>query len=130
MKSSLIKVLSYENKNLQGFLINPYYEQKIYFANTAQLLFLMEDMMSCLCYPQENMESRSFNKKGSKDRRAALAGATPQEGNGIANFKINVLFRQNASWQGSIVWLNKAMESKFRSVLELLVLIDSILIAS
>jgi len=38
---------------------------------------------------------------------------------------VKVLFRQNASWQGSIAWLEGKREESFRSVLELLLLIDS-----
>ena len=36
-----------------------------------------------------------------------------------------MIFRQNASWQGSVTWLDKGREESFRSVLELLLLMDS-----
>jgi hypothetical protein len=43
----------------------------------------------------------------------------------VATFATKVLFRQNASWQGSVSWVEGQREEAFRSVLELLFLIDS-----
>jgi hypothetical protein len=40
---------------------------------------------------------------------------------------VRVLFRQNASWQGSLTWLEEGKEESFRSVLELLLLMHSAL---
>ena len=45
----------------------------------------------------------------------------------LATFKVKVLFRQNASWQGKIEWIEENMETSFRSVLEFVKLIDSAL---
>ena len=42
-----------------------------------------------------------------------------------ATFVVKVLFRQNASWQGTVTWVEGQMEQSFRSVLELLFLMDS-----
>ena len=44
-----------------------------------------------------------------------------------ATFLIKILFRQNASWQGSVAWLEGKREQSFRSALELLFLMDSVL---
>ena len=44
-----------------------------------------------------------------------------------ATFFLKVLFRQNAGWQGSVTWLEGGQEQSFRSVLELLGLLDSAL---
>jgi len=38
-----------------------------------------------------------------------------------------VIFRQNASWQGSLAWIEKNIEEPFRSALEMFMLIDSAL---
>ena len=45
----------------------------------------------------------------------------------IATFAIKILFRQNTSWQGSILWLEWGEEQSFRSVLELIYLMDNAL---
>ena len=44
-----------------------------------------------------------------------------------ATFEMRVLFRQHASWQGELLWLEKNSRQSFRSVLELITLIDSAL---
>jgi len=42
-------------------------------------------------------------------------------------FIVHVQYRQNATWQGQVVWAEKNKVQKFRSVLELLKLIDNAL---
>ena len=44
-----------------------------------------------------------------------------------ATFEMRVLFRQHASWQGELLWLEKNTRQSFRSVLELITLLDSAL---
>ena len=38
----------------------------------------------------------------------------------LATFRIRIMFRQNESWQGSVMWLETRHEEQFRSALELL----------
>lgn len=40
---------------------------------------------------------------------------------------MRILFRQNASWQGSVLWREGGQEERFRSALELVLLMDSAL---
>ncbi|MCL2200862.1 MAG: hypothetical protein FWB75_02765 [Oscillospiraceae bacterium] len=42
-------------------------------------------------------------------------------------FEISVKFQQNSSWQGQILWAEKNMKQNFRSVLEMLRLMDEAL---
>lgn len=44
-----------------------------------------------------------------------------------ATFHLRVLYRRNSSWQGKMTWLEKDLCHSFRSVLELMILIDSAL---
>ena len=46
---------------------------------------------------------------------------------GVPTFELEILFRQNYSWQGRLRWPAGAQEAAFRSVLELLVLMETIL---
>ena len=43
---------------------------------------------------------------------------------GGASFLIRIQFRQNASWQGTIQWLEEKKTMRFRSVLEMLSLMQ------
>lgn len=40
-------------------------------------------------------------------------------------FIVNVKYRQNATWQGTVTWVEEKQKASFRSVLELLKLMDS-----
>lgn len=44
-------------------------------------------------------------------------------------FIVNVQFRQNASWQGTVKWAEQNQEVRFRSTLELLKIMDGALTA-
>ena len=55
---------------------------------------------------------------------------TENENGKVGTFRIRIMFRQNSSWQGNITWLDGKMEESFRSVLELLILMDSALSSS
>ena len=46
---------------------------------------------------------------------------------GRESFLIQVLDRQNATWQGTVTWTEGKREQPFRSALELLKLMDSVL---
>ncbi|MCR4904004.1 MAG: hypothetical protein K6A23_14185 [Butyrivibrio sp.] len=43
----------------------------------------------------------------------------------LSTFIIHVKFRQNATWQGDIVWREQNKKMHFRSALELMRMIDS-----
>ena len=42
-------------------------------------------------------------------------------------FVVDIIDQQNASWQGTVKWVNTGKKENFRSALELLRLIDSAL---
>ena len=42
-------------------------------------------------------------------------------------FEVSVKFQQNSTWQGQILWAEKNMKQSFRSVLEMLRLMDEAL---
>ncbi|MBQ4577883.1 MAG: hypothetical protein IJA84_02365 [Clostridia bacterium] len=43
------------------------------------------------------------------------------------SFIVNILQQQNASWQGTVTWVDENKTQSFRSALELIRLIDSTL---
>ncbi len=45
----------------------------------------------------------------------------------LATFYVKVMFRKNATWQGTVLWLDHDEQLNFRSVLELLFLMDGAL---
>jgi len=74
-------------------------------------------------YPQRSVEYRTWEvKKHMKDFDPEETSAEPATVS--PTFVIRVLFRQNATWQGSIQWLEGKQTRQFRSEYEMLKLMD------
>lgn len=124
IKTSIVKITSYANRQLRGTLTNPYFEHEMCFDNAIQFLVLVEELLNSLGYPQQAMERRTFRSvKPVYKLETACDACAPA----LATFRLNVLFRQSASWQGQLVWVEEKCEAQFRSVLELLMLMDNVL---
>ena len=116
-----VRVVSYEDRWPVGTLSAPQLPEPLRFSSMAQLLFFMDELMDRENSPQRETEAREFCPV---EAQPALRSQTRREKN-LAVFEIRVLFRQNASWQGSVSWLEGEREESFRSVLELILLMDS-----
>lgn len=128
MKANCIKVIGYQGKNLKGILYNPFYQTPMYFENLSQCLFMMEQVMDSLDFPQRGTESRTFCHQEEAARSWQRAASHEEEKMPtLAMFQIKILFRQNSSWQGNLIWQERELEAPFRSVLELIGLLDSAL---
>jgi hypothetical protein len=110
-----------------GTLHNPFFEREQVFSNLTQLLIIIENLQDAISYPQKSMEWRTFYKDNAKQIANQAEDAQFQDQKPLATFKINIIFRQNASWQGNVYWLESSLETEFRSALELIFLIDNVL---
>lgn len=119
----IVKVTSYTDKNLKGILQNETLESDVRFESLTQLLFLMDALFDNIKTPQKAMRPRTFLRENGE---LCFPEAGIEE-KAMAVFRIDVLFRQNASWQGNLTWLDRKEEAQFRSVLELIMLMDSAL---
>ena len=122
-RTTTICVDSYEKSVPAGRFYNQYCPDGVSFYGAIDLIKKMETMLDQMNFPQSFSAVRSFTKKTNADLRGSDK-VSSYKGN-LATFSIRVLFRQNTSWQGSISWLEGKREETFRSVLELLLLIDS-----
>jgi len=91
------------------------------FESLAQLLFSMDALFDDIGCPQRAMAPRGLVKECLEAKEAG------SEEKALATFRVDVLFRQNASWQGNLIWLDQKEETQFRSVLELIMIIDGAL---
>lgn len=121
----MISVLSYQNKAISGVISCPALRRRRNFDNLMQLLLMIESMLDELNTPQRAMDLRTFSSW--RELYPAQEEAADNGAGALANMKVTVLFRQNASWQGSVVWIERQMEAHFRSALELIMLFDSAL---
>lgn len=124
-RTTVICVDGYENKALSGRFYNPYCEAGESFESLTQMLLKIDDMLNEMRLPQSFTAVRTF-APGGGDLSKNTPAVAAHEGK-LATFSVRILFRQNASWQGSVTWLEGGQEQSFRSVLELIFLMDSAL---
>ena len=124
-RTTVVCIDGYENRVPVGRFYNQYCPEGVRFQGVIELLRKMEDMLDQMRFPQPFSCVRSFGA-ADKPVHETPDGSYSHEGE-LATFAIKVLFRQNASWQGTVSWLEGRMEESFRSVLELILLMDSAL---
>lgn len=123
-RRTLVCVDSYEEGVLKGRIYNAYAEPER-FESLSQFLIKMEALLDELQQPQSATQPRTFTPfverlDSEPPSRHIRRGAK-------ATFEVQVIFRQNTSWQGVLIWLEQNAEQSFRSVLELILLMDSAL---
>ena len=125
-RTTTVCVDAYDGQVLKGRLHNPYWGVTE-FNSLMEFLLKMEEMLNSMNFPQSFTAVRSFSRTAENPAQAPPKGEAK---NGkCATFAVRVLFRQNASWQGTVSWLEGGMEEGFRSALELALLMNSALIA-
>jgi hypothetical protein len=128
LKSILICVDAYDNLLMKGIIYHGSFSEGKSFDNLMQLLFMIEKVLEETGFPKATTEKRRFNTFASQNSEEAAADAgfdfSAKTGK-LASFRIKIMFRHNASWQGSIAWLENGTEEPFRSALEMLMLVDS-----
>ena len=122
-RTTMICVDSYDKSVPVGRFYNQYCPEGVLFHGAINLIKKMETMLDQMSLPQSFSAVRSFAERPAVNI-GGPSGETAYKGK-VATFAIKVLFRQNTSWQGSVSWIEGQREETFRSVLELLLLIDS-----
>ena len=122
-RTTMICIDSYDKSIPVGRFYNQYCPDGISFHGVMEFLKKMEAVLDENNAPQSFSAKRSF--VGAPAASVSVPSSDVIDKGKEATFAIKVLFRQNTSWQGSISWVDGQREETFRSVLELLLLIDS-----
>lgn len=121
-----LRVTSYRDRCLKGILNGALFNGNRMFGSAIELLCQLEAAMDQVKLPQRNEGIRVF--RATEQLAREETGLMAEEKTpAIASFQISIMFRQNATWQGYLFWVDQGMEAHFRSVLELLKLIDNAL---
>ena len=121
-----------ENHEKQGRFYHRYSVEPMLFTDLNSLLIEADRLMDRIDYPQASMRSRTFfDGKGDRIEKGAervrSSDEILSETGKKATFIVNVQYRQNATWQGKVLWAETEKSCNFRSALELLKLIDGAL---
>lgn len=123
-RTTVVCVDRYRRGAISGRLYHPRLPDGAEFFSLLEFFREMEDLLDGMDFPQSFTAVRSFS--ASPLRPEGPPAPAAQEGR-CGTFLLRILFRQNASWQGSVTWLEGRQEESFRSALELVLLMDSAL---
>lgn len=123
LRTMIIHVDSYQDAVPKGWISHLHGEARR-FQSLTELLLQLAEMFDEAKFPQAFERIRQFSEQ--KAENSKEIGSNPSRGQ-LATFEIRILFRQNTSWQGLIYWLEGKEKESFRSVLELIFLMDSAL---
>jgi hypothetical protein len=126
----LMSVDSYENKTVAGRFWFGCLGEEIQYSSLMELVLLIERHLEELDSLPENASCKRFlNPDLAQNNLQDLSVVTSELSfKSLAVFQLKILFRQNSSWQGIIIWVEGKQEQSFRSVLELIHLLDSALL--
>lgn len=122
-RTTLVCVDSDQEGLLTGRIYHPYLPSGAKFQNLMQFLLTIENLLDKLQFPQSFTARRSFQAQ--PEPPLPFPPESESHTGKAATFSVRVIFRQNASWQGSVTWLEKRKEENFRSALELVLLMHS-----
>ena len=122
---------AYDDSSLKAKFYTSYGQEPIEVASWDQLVFEMEHFYDDIRFPYPTTKSRSFTEKAPKPYTNARKAKVMKDEEllskhgDLGSFIIRVQHRQNSSWQGRVTWMEKNQTMNFRSVLELIKLIES-----
>ena len=116
---------------MRGELYHSYSTASIPFENAQQMVLEMEKLYDRLNFPHPGTNERSFTKPHKngehiteKDKIMKDEELLSKHGD-LGTFIVRVQHRQNSSWQGRITWMEQDKTINFRSVWEMVKLIES-----
>lgn len=112
MNEAILLVTSYHNGQMHGWLTHSRSDSPIEIHSVPHLLFSIEDF---LMWDDRVISYHAFEPTG-LDKLPC-----------IATLRIRVLFRENYTWQGLLTWEDQQKEASFRSIWELIQILDEIL---
>lgn len=117
--------------DFSGRMYNAYIPNACNFASGVNLIFELEKIMDRINYPRHSTIWRSFCKSGVittnyEEKEHMSENVIEYEVGKKGTFIIEVKYRENATWQGSVYWVEGNKNLNFRSALELLKILDSV----
>ncbi len=124
---TLVCIDTYEQNVPTGRFYNSYLEQWVGFDSLIQFVLKMDACLDETKLPQSFTQARNFSPVNRS--WPARPPETDTRSGKLATFSVRIMFRQNASWQGELTWLEGKEKQAFRSLKEFIVLLDSAMAA-
>ena len=117
-------LVCFDSEN-EGRLYSPYLKNEVVFDSQSEFFLIADGCCDRMASPQHSMEPRTFGERRALKHIKHIFGvrydteAIRSKGK-AATFLVTISFRYNASWQGTVRWVEGEKHEDFRSVLELL----------
>jgi hypothetical protein len=117
--------------DLSGVFYHSYSTEAVPFSGIGQMVLRMEKLYDYLRFPYPGTNSRTFGEEKkltrlTEERKKIMSDDALLSKHGdIGTFIVRVQHRQNSSWQGRITWMEEDKTVQFRSVWEMIKLIES-----
>ena len=117
--------------DLSGVFYHSYSTESVPFSGIGQMVLRMEKLYDYLRFPYPGTNSRTFGEEKkltrmTEEREKIMSDDALLSKHGdIGTFIVRVQHRQNSSWQGRITWMEEDKTVQFRSVWEMIKLIES-----
>lgn len=121
----------YEKMEIAGRFYHAYSQDPVSYVNETQLIFQLEQFFDEIKFPHPTTNSRTFVPGRTeaaitceKERIMSDEELLSRHGD-LGTFIIRVQHRQNSSWQGHVTWMEQNKTVHFRSIWEMIKLIES-----
>ena len=135
-----VMFLSSQNNKFSGKIHSPFLKQGVTFDDLTELILIMDQIMKDCHLPKHDERYRYFKSHHRMiDKKLEYREENIQENfdaylnesmkcckESQNSFQIKVMYRQNYTWQGEIIWDEKGRKKFFRSALELMHIIYSV----
>ncbi len=123
----MIKVYSYDGKNIRGILYDVSGNLRYSYSNMTQLILIIDEILNAseTTSVTKNDIFESARHEGRFDR---VEGSKPwifDKQRVFATFRLQIYFRKFGTWQGVIACTDSGNSNAFRSILEMTLMIDS-----
>ena len=126
-----------ENSDIKGRIYQSYMPDALVFQTSIEFICKMDAFMDKINYPQRSTQNRKFESRNQQvhnngyDNLQQIVKVVEEEQimdyrGEKATFVLEVKYRENATWQGTVEWVEGGNKQAFRSALELIKLIDSV----
>ncbi len=128
----MITIFSWHETYLSGRIKHVASDESCAFESLLEMLALIEERLDDMNLVQPAMEIRSWGEPLPGEEVEVMDSVVTDKTNSAnleyintkPDFIVRVLMRQNASWQGELCWLNSGKTVHFRSLLELIMLMQ------
>ena len=122
----------YSAGKIGGRLYHSYSGEERRFSTGEEAIFCLEQLFDSLNFPHPTTKERSFQAEkprtpGRKRERIMKDDALLSKHGDLGTFIVRVQHRQNSSWQGRLTWMEENKTVYFRSVWEMVKLMESAL---